>query len=63
MSKQYKITGKPFTARSQNKQKKAERVYSADCKQDIWNHPEDFGFSKIFKVEELKSNERKKDYW
>jgi hypothetical protein len=57
--KSYEITGKLLS-----NNKKGNRTMEALDKQEIWNNPEDFGFSKIFKVEESRGVQRfnKRDF-
>lgn len=51
--KAYEITGKLLT-----NGKKGTVTSDALDKQEIWGNPKDFGFSKIFKVEESKGVQR-----
>lgn len=55
----YEITGKLL----KNNRKGTVTEQALD-KQEIWNNPEDFGFSKIFKVESSKGIQRfnKRDF-
>lgn len=48
----YEVTGTLVGKKSG----KVTRTIEADAKQDIWNKPESYGFSKLFKVTEQKEN-------
>lgn len=51
--KSYEITGKLL-----HNNKKGTISADAVSKQEVWNNPEDFGFSKIFRVNEAKGIQR-----
>lgn len=51
--KPYLITGKLF-----KNGKKATVTEDALDKQEVWGNPKDFGFDKVFKVEEAKGVQR-----